>query len=112
MTLIAVVLLFLICQSPQAFLLIVKYFYDPDCPHRDYYILRAYGNVCNILVGVNAASNFMLYCAMSDKYKRTLMLTFFPCFSHRHRRSHTFNSNIASYENSSIRIVTSTNHNS
>ncbi|XP_075220168.1 FMRFamide receptor-like [Lycorma delicatula] len=106
MTLISVVFLFMICQTPQAFLLIIKYFYDPSKPHRDYYVLRGLGNIFNFMVAINAASNFMLYCAMSDKYKRTLMLTFFPCLAHRHRRSHTFNSNIASYENSSIRIVT------
>lgn len=105
MTLIAVVFLFMVCQTPQAFLLIVTYFYSPSRKTLGHFVLRGLGNIANFLVAINAASNFILYCAMSDKYKRTLILTFFPCLASRHRRSHTFNSNVASYENSSIRIV-------
>ncbi|KAL1139915.1 hypothetical protein AAG570_006892 [Ranatra chinensis] len=93
MTLVAVVFLFLICQTPMAVTLIVKIFYDPKPNTLGDNMLGALGTIWNFLVAVNAASNFVMYCVMSDKYRRTLMLTFFPSFVYRHHQTGTVTSN-------------------
>lgn len=98
MALVAVVLLFIICQIPTTVALLVSLFYSPQekTPGDNY--KRALGNICNFLMCINAATNFLLYCAMSDKYRRTLILTFVPCFA-KHHRSFTVSS-MASYRSS------------
>ncbi|KAJ6636832.1 Sex peptide receptor, partial [Pseudolycoriella hygida] len=71
-TLIAVVVLFLVCQTPSAIQLIysmrTKEYSNVD---------RAINNVCNFLMTLNAACNFLLYCALSDKYRKTVKELFF-----------------------------------
>uniref|UniRef100_A0A8D8YKQ9 FMRFamide receptor n=1 Tax=Cacopsylla melanoneura TaxID=428564 RepID=A0A8D8YKQ9_9HEMI len=79
MTLIGVVIFFLVCQLPAGITWIVKVFYDPPPNTSGHYLLLGFGNIFNFLVTVNAASNFILYCALSDKYRKTLIMTFFPC---------------------------------
>ncbi len=98
MALVAVVLLFIVCQIPTTISLIVSIFYSPpDKSPGDNYS-RGLGNIFNFLMCVNAATNFILYCAMSDKYRRTLILTFMPCISKHHR---TFTvSSMASFRSS------------
>lgn len=76
-TLIAVVIMFLVCQLPTAATLIYKIFHEPK-PDEEA-VLRALGNIFNCLVSLNAACNFLLYCALSDKYRRTFMWTFCRC---------------------------------
>lgn len=79
-TLIAVVMMFLVCQSPTAATLIYKIFNEPE-PNTDAEtLLRALGNIFNFLVAVNASCNFLLYCALSDKYRKLFVLTFCRCF--------------------------------
>jgi hypothetical protein len=104
MTLVAVVFLFLVCQTPTAVTLIVKIFYNPVANSVGDNVLRALGTIWNFLVAVNAASNFVLYCVMSDKYRRTLVMTFFPSLAYRHYRADTVTSN-ASYRLSSNRQI-------
>ncbi|KAF5283142.1 hypothetical protein FQA39_LY17400 [Lamprigera yunnana] len=68
--LIAVVVLFLICQIPTASVLI----YDALVEVTDDATLNikaGLGNIFNALLAVNASCNFILYCALSDKYRRT-----------------------------------------
>ncbi|XKL62202.1 hypothetical protein PGB90_002035 [Kerria lacca] len=98
MALVAVVLLFIICQIPTTIWLIVSIFYSPQekSPGDNY--KRGLGNIFNFLMCMNAATNFILYCAMSDKYRRTLILTFIPCIS-RHHRTFTISS-LASFRSS------------
>ncbi|XP_034671940.1 uncharacterized protein LOC117903705 [Drosophila subobscura] len=82
-TLIAVVLLFIVCQLPWAIYLLL-----------DQYLNIAHGaqvvagNVCNLLAALNAASNFFLYCVLSDKYRKTVreLIT-----GYRYRRRHARN---------------------
>lgn len=38
--------------------------------------VSAINNILNFLVTVNAASNFLLYCALSDKYRKTVRSLF------------------------------------
>lgn len=104
-TLIAVVILFIICQTPAAIMLVVYIFYDPDKNSPAGAVMLGLGNIFNFLTTVNASSNFLLYCVMSDKYRRTLLLTFCPCLATRHQRSHTFTSYYASHHNSSVRFT-------
>ena len=68
--LIAVVIIFLICQFPWAILLIYKAYtsaHNIPVP-RDK--VRITGNVCNILVVFNASINFLLYSYFSSRFRR------------------------------------------
>lgn len=78
-TLIAVVILFMVCQIPTAIALIYNLFHKPQEKSDAENICLGLGNIFNFLVTINAACNFMLYCALSDKYRRTFLLTFLPC---------------------------------
>lgn len=44
--------------------------------HKTYLFLQFFflagNNIFNLLVNINAASNFILYCALSDKYRKTV----------------------------------------
>ncbi|XP_068154608.1 uncharacterized protein Proc-R [Drosophila tropicalis] len=84
-TLIAVVLLFIVCQLPWAIFLVVERFADIENN-----IKRIIGNVCNLLGAINAASNFFLYCVLSDKYRKTVreLITGYR-YRHRHGRNNT-----------------------
>lgn len=82
-TLIAVVLLFIVCQLPWAIYLILVQYVDIEMN-----IQRIAGNVCNLLVAINAAANFFLYCVLSDKYRKTVreLVTGYR-YRHRHARN-------------------------
>lgn len=66
-TLIAVVLLFIICQLPWAIYLIVS-----ENVHIEGNLQAIIGNIFNFLAAINAAANFFLYCVLSDKYRKTV----------------------------------------
>ncbi|XP_064100980.1 uncharacterized protein LOC135211626 [Macrobrachium nipponense] len=88
--LIAVVLLSLLCQMPTAVLLLYSTVYQPPQGTSAYAIMRGLGNIFNFLNAINAAANFLLYCAFSDKFRRTFLITFFPCLYKQHFISHSF----------------------
>ncbi|GAB0096745.1 hypothetical protein DMENIID0001_123080 [Sergentomyia squamirostris] len=92
-TLIAVVLLFLICQTPTAiFLIYISWapeHSDPRYRNLDY----AMGNILNFLVTLNAACNFLLYCAFSAKYRNTVAML----FTRRPKRQGTATSRMSRY---------------
>ncbi|XP_068895016.1 sex peptide receptor-related protein 2 isoform X4 [Tenebrio molitor] len=73
--LIGVVFLFLICQTPTASFLIYSNFYEPKDLATEH-IHRALGNIFNFLVTVNAATNFIMYCILSKKYRTTFRALF------------------------------------
>lgn len=106
-TLIAVVILFLLCQTPSAIQLLWTIDYDKGDHKSPNLILgklwikkkkkilsiklwaafplihlilvishAAINNFFNLLVNLNAASNFILYCALSDKYRKTVKAIF------------------------------------
>lgn len=54
----------------------------------------AAGNICNFLVALNAACNFLLYCALSDKYRKTVKLLF---LGRRRQTPHRQNTISSSY---------------
>ncbi|XP_055294798.1 neuropeptides capa receptor-like isoform X2 [Sitodiplosis mosellana] len=70
-TLIAVVILFFMCQTPNALQLL-------HIIHLNYHSNRdlVLNNIFNLLITVNAASNFILYCMLSDKYRKTVKSLF------------------------------------
>ncbi|BES94989.1 Serpentine type 7TM GPCR chemoreceptor Srw [Nesidiocoris tenuis] len=97
MALVSVVCLFLVCQAPTAVVLTIKLFYHPPADTPASNLMLAANNIINVLVQLNATTNFLLYCAMSDKYRETLMMLFCP--SYRHRRANTYSS-VASFRHS------------
>ncbi|XP_033170840.1 uncharacterized protein LOC117147871 [Drosophila mauritiana] len=82
-TLIAVVLMFIVCQLPWAIYLIVNQYMEIQVGTQ-----VVAGNVCNLLASLHAASNFFLYCVLSDKYRKTVreLIT-----GYRYRRRHARN---------------------
>nr|CAD7415857.1 unnamed protein product [Timema poppensis] len=88
-TLIAVVVLFMFCQIPTALILFYTSFQEPLRGSTKDNVLRGLGNIFNFLNAVNAACNFILYCAFSDKYRRTFLTTFFGRCYRPPRRLHS-----------------------
>ncbi|XP_054710973.1 FMRFamide receptor-like [Uloborus diversus] len=87
--LIAVVILFLVCQLPTAVILLYKSFHHVKPRSNEDLLLRGLGNIFNFLMAVNAAGNFVLYCLLSQKYRRTFLLLFCPCLKGRVPRLHS-----------------------
>ena len=75
-------ILFMVCQIPSAIALIYHLFQEPSPNTVESNIILGLGNIFNFLVTINAACNFVLYCALSDKYRRTFLITFIPCCYH------------------------------
>lgn len=84
-TLIAVVLLFIVCQLPWAIYLIVSEQMEIDINLR-----IIIGNIFNFLAALNAAANFFLYCVLSDKYRKTVR-ELITGYRYQHQR-HTLHS--------------------
>ena len=74
--LIAVVLFFIVCQSPSAAVIIYTSYFEESPKGNSIssqsLILQTLGNVFNLLVSINSAGNFVLYCLLSRKYRQTL----------------------------------------
>ena len=80
--LISVVVVFLVCQLPQALTKLYSVYFvsTPGAMTRAHLLrLRIAGNVCNLLVMLNAAVNFVLYSALSAKFRQTFRRTFCRC---------------------------------
>ncbi|KAL4218111.1 hypothetical protein ACF0H5_022847 [Mactra antiquata] len=71
MMLISVVLIFLVCQTPQAVLLIYKTYIKAKGYVYPANVIKIAGNICNLLVQINASVNFLLYSYFSSKFRRT-----------------------------------------
>ena len=90
--LVSVVIVFIICQVPA---LIYNMAYSIDMPkvlrsHR-WEVLSAFRN---FLVTLNSAVNFILYCALGQKFRRTFVRTLCPCLVQRMpRRFQSFSFN-------------------
>ncbi|CAL8123658.1 unnamed protein product [Orchesella dallaii] len=85
--LIVVVIVFLICQLPTALVLIYTSIHVVQVNSVEDNVLRGLGNIFNLLVATNAACNFLLYTALSDKYRK-YFCNFFFC---QHQRKNTRN---------------------
>ena len=78
--LISVVILFLVCQLPVAINLIYTSVRNIPEESQEFYIVYTFNNFLNLMVAVNAAGNFVLYCLLSQKYRKTMIALFCPCF--------------------------------
>jgi len=80
--LISVVVVFLVCQLPQAILKLYSVYVvsTPGALTQARRLeLAIGGNFCNLLVMVNSAVNFVLYSALSAKFRQTFDRTFCRC---------------------------------
>lgn len=77
--LIAVVILFFLCQLPTAVMLIFTSIHDFPEKTREFYLIRGLNNIFNFLMAINAAGNFLLYCMFSRRYRKTFVNVFCPC---------------------------------
>ncbi|XP_018567615.1 FMRFamide receptor-like isoform X1 [Anoplophora glabripennis] len=74
--LIGVIILFIICHTPTASILIYNSFHKSKTS-REENIKKVLGNFFNFLGIVNASCNFLLYCVFSKKFRSTFMKLFF-----------------------------------
>lgn len=77
--LIAVVILFFLCQLPTAMTLLYTSIRSPEEGSEQEKLVFILGNIFNFLMSLNAAGNFILYCLLSQKYRRTFLQIFCPC---------------------------------
>jgi hypothetical protein len=77
--LISVIVFFLVCQTPTAVTLVYSHFDEPEPFTWSWCRLRIMGNIFNLLVTVNSASNFVIYCVFSTKYRETFQHVFGSC---------------------------------
>jgi len=73
LSLVAVVIVFTVCQIPQAISLTVQSFF-PKLAQTSKVLI--YNNFANCLVAVNASINFVLYCCFSDRFRSTFRSSF------------------------------------
>lgn len=78
--LIAVVILFLVCQIPSAAMILYSSVHEPEPNTNEHALVLAFGNIFNFLMAVNAAGNFVLYSFLSERYRRTFLIFFCKCF--------------------------------
>ena len=83
--LITVVIVFLLCQSPQAILNILAsyYMYNDMMTAVKGRLITIMANVFNLFVIINASVNFILYSAFSTKFRRTFSRLFCRCLQNR-----------------------------
>ena len=81
--LIAVVILFFFCQLPTAVSLIVSSIHTFPEKTKSWFISRGLNNIFNFLVAINAAGNFLLYCFFSQRYRKTFVTLFCPCYKNK-----------------------------
>jgi hypothetical protein len=73
LSLVAVVIVFTVCQIPQAISLTVQSFF-PILAQTSKVLI--YNNFANCLVAVNASINFVLFCCFSDRFRATFRSSF------------------------------------
>ncbi|GIY58366.1 FMRFamide receptor [Caerostris extrusa] len=76
--LIAVVILFLVCQLPTAVALLYKAFHEVEHGSNEDFLLRGLGNIFNFLVAVNAAGNFCAVLSSESKIQKDLSSHILP----------------------------------
>ncbi|GAB1610669.1 FMRFamide receptor-like [Argonauta hians] len=81
--LINVVVIFLVCQLPWTGLLLYRTYMDAYGIRVRATILKILGNIANLMVQMNAASNFFLYSFFSSEFRQTLR-NLLSCDERRH----------------------------
>lgn len=77
--LIAVVILFFVCQMPAAVMLIFTSAHKFPEDSKEFLLILGLNNIFNFLLAINAAGNFLLYCFFSQRYRKTFVALFCPC---------------------------------
>ena len=112
--LIAVVILFFFCQLPTAVMLIFSSIHDFPEDSKEYLLIRGLNNIFNFLVAINAAGNFLLYCFFSQRYRKTFVAIFCPCYRNKLGYFQSTHPNTAVYSKTSraatARETTTKNH--
>jgi hypothetical protein len=101
--LVAVVVVFILCQCPTAILLLYSVYLDKadvDVTDVQRNQLRMTGNVTNLLIQINAAINFYLYSVMSTKFRRVLLKLCCICVPYTLQRKYSLSE--SSYRGSSV----------
>ena len=90
--LIVVVIVFLLCQVPQAVQNLYLTYLEVTGNRRRHHkrILQITGNVFNLLVMINASINFILYSSFSMRFRRTFKRLFCKCLLDRLPNDHLF----------------------
>jgi len=104
--LIAVVLLFLVCQVPSAAMLLYTSVHETEPNTNEHALLLVLGNIFNFLMAVNAAGNFILYSFLSKKYRRTFVILFCNCFKDKpvkQKRLHDQRQSVSPHESSRVK---------
>ncbi|XP_052249794.1 sex peptide receptor-related protein 2-like [Dreissena polymorpha] len=102
--LVGVVVVFLICQFPNAGLMLYWTYircYSLNMTTYQHNAVRIAGNVVNLLILVNSSMNFMLYSAMSTKFRRVFMRTF--CYCDRNGIDNFSKTELSFYKGKSMR---------
>ncbi|XP_060598091.1 FMRFamide receptor-like [Ruditapes philippinarum] len=97
MMLISVVVIFLVCQTPQAILLIYRSYVQARLMKYPADFIKIAGNICNLLVQINSSVNFILYSYFSCKFRRTFRQVFCRC----RRHNNNMNSSVTYYHRTS-----------
>lgn len=96
--LIAVVLLFMVCQIPWAIMLIYNSFQAEDASPNSVHLITAINNIFNFLMAINAAGNFLLYSLLSKRYRKTCVQLFCPCVKSKLKHNSEWSSKPATVE--------------
>ena len=97
--LIVVVLVFLVCQTPQGIANLYFFLNETWGKMTKLMIVRRtiLGNVCNLLVAINCSCNFILYSSFSVKFRRTFRKLFCRCLPRRFRQDFIFSDVLSHY---------------
>ncbi|ESO96607.1 hypothetical protein LOTGIDRAFT_84528, partial [Lottia gigantea] len=74
--LVTIVIIFLMCQLPWTILLLYRTYLSERGLRQPINDIRIAGNICNLLVQVNASVNFYLYSFFSRKFRKTTQKIF------------------------------------
>ena len=77
--LVGVVIVFTVCQIPQATSLTLQSFFPVVAQTSKILI---YNNFANCLVAINASMNFLLYCCFSGRFRSTCRSSFTVIYNH------------------------------
>nr|XP_027194958.1 FMRFamide receptor-like [Dermatophagoides pteronyssinus] len=84
--LIAVVIFFICCQLPTALVIVYDTFHHQPLNNdnnQDKKIKQILGNICNLLMAINSAGNFIIYCLLSRRYRETLLAMIYRIFNRK-----------------------------
>ena len=104
-TLIAVIVVFIVCVTPDAVLSLIGYGYLEE----QNYLVKAIREFSDLLLLVNSAVNFILYCSLNSNFRQKFAGLFCKHFSTAHNTQHG-TTIMTSFERRNHQHVTDTCH--